>query len=234
MADRVRPAHVAELEELGEALGPAGLLVDLDDLAGAHHAQVGTVLLGPRLGIRRRAGHAEQGVVVTHGRLARGPELMADRGPVLMRVRRAQHELAVTVRNRVSIDATPAESGPRSLIWRSIAARCSPRRSWIAGVFANRPTIPHMGAPHPSVVGIGNLPDTTTPGNPQECLFPLRKRTRTSNIKGLNIKGLTPGGGAWHQGGQPPVHAPSEHRGSSRSVTGAMSTWAGIPDIPHV
>src|SRR3954447_22627851 len=40
--------------------------------------------------------------------------------------------------------ATPALSGPRSLIWPSIAPRCSPRRSSTAVDLLNSPTIPHI------------------------------------------------------------------------------------------
>src|SRR4029078_7947158 len=40
--------------------------------------------------------------------------------------------------------ATPALSGPRSLIWPSIAPRCSPRRSSTPVDLLNSPTIPHI------------------------------------------------------------------------------------------
>src|SRR3954453_12465229 len=40
--------------------------------------------------------------------------------------------------------ATPALSGPRSLIWPSIAPRCSPSRSSTAVDLLNSPTIPHI------------------------------------------------------------------------------------------
>jgi len=63
--DRVRPADVAEREDVCEVVGAAGLLVDLDDLTGAHHAQVGAVLICLGVGLAAGVGRWDMAVILT-------------------------------------------------------------------------------------------------------------------------------------------------------------------------
>ena len=125
------------------------------------------MLLGARLRIGRRTGQREARMVVAHLGRARGAQQVGDRLPVLTAVGRAEHELAVPVRDGIAIDGDAAESGPRSLIWRSIAARCSPRRSSIAGDFANRPRFRTWARVTLHWLAHRNLSEHES-GNPQE------------------------------------------------------------------
>ena len=160
VAERVRArARRRARTRSANARGPADLLVDLDHLAGAHHAQVGAVLLGARLRVGRRAGSDEERVAV---RARRGrpspPSRSADRA-ASPRARSGEYsdELAVPVRHRVAVDGDAGAVGP------AIAHLAQHRGEVLAEAIldrrrlANRPTIPHMGARHPSVVGHGNL-----------------------------------------------------------------------------
>jgi hypothetical protein len=84
--EAVRSAHVREAEALDEVARVALLLEDLDPLPGAHDAQVGTLGPQPRLHLRGLALEHHDGVARVHGRVA-------ERRPVLGRVRGEQRQL---------------------------------------------------------------------------------------------------------------------------------------------
>ncbi len=142
VAERVAAVQVRELERLRKHLGQPDVLVDLDHLTRAHHAEVVAGQTHPGLGLGGIPRDDDDGVA-----RADGVDLPTDR-------RRDSPRSSAGCGGRVSLvepsvtgsrsTATPALSSPRSLICASIATRSAPRRSSTAGDFANSPTIPHM------------------------------------------------------------------------------------------
>ena len=115
MSERVRAPEVLEPEGLRELLGQTGLLVDLDDLPRAHHAQVGSVGPHPTLGLGCVAIDDEHGVTGAHRRLRAGAEDLAEAVtyglPPLARLGRVEGQLAGAARRRVAVDGDAGRVG---------------------------------------------------------------------------------------------------------------------------
>jgi hypothetical protein len=99
--------HVGQPEALDELLRRARLLVDLNRLPGAHHAQLRIALVQPGLGLGgvgldhdHRVASARLGIA----RAERLGERAADAGPVLLRVRAEERDLGRSGRRRVAVD----------------------------------------------------------------------------------------------------------------------------------
>ena len=97
------PLQVGELERVGEHLGQADVLVDLDHLSRAHHAEIGTRRAHPRLGLGGLPGDDEDGVARADG-VDLAADRRRDRAPVLHRERRVERQLRQPLRDRVAVD----------------------------------------------------------------------------------------------------------------------------------
>ena len=132
---------------------------------GAHDPQLGVVLAQPRLRGRRVGLDDEDRVARADLRLRiaaeRARQAVAHVAPSSTSgSAECSDTLLAPVGAGSRYTATPALSGPRSLIWPSIAPRCSPRRSSTPVDLLNSPTIPHI----PWLSPCSRLADSPPPG----------------------------------------------------------------------
>ena len=107
VTERVGAADRLELEAADEVAREAGLLVDLDRLARAHHAQLGIALAQPLDGALRVGLHHDHRVARPHLGLAgaeRVVERRADPVPVLLGVGGVQRDLAPPRRHAIAVE----------------------------------------------------------------------------------------------------------------------------------
>src|SRR6478672_10356865 len=117
--------------------------------------------------------------------------------------------------------ATPALSGPRSLIWPSIAPRCSPRRSSTPADLLNSPTIPHILWLSPC----SRLADSPLPDGHGD--LSIRGCDQGKTMARLHTSPFTRGPAPSHAG--PRVHAEAALGGGDRperlAQPGAPQRW---------
>ena len=110
------PWKSSSANALRELLGQAGLLVDLDDAPGAHHAQVGTARRAPSPRPRPHRRRPRDGVARAHRRLGarrrRRRRAVPDSAPVLVRVGRVERELARAAGAGIAVDGDAGAVGP--------------------------------------------------------------------------------------------------------------------------
>ena len=153
VAERVAALQLAQLEALHELARRARLLVDLDRLAGAHHAQLGVALAQPglrRLGVGLHDDHRVAGAhlgLAGAERLAQGRRATQSQsypgGPRQRHLRRAGRRGFAVEGDARAVGAAVAELQQH-------VAQVAPEAPLSSVDLQKSPAIPHMDAP-PSV-----------------------------------------------------------------------------------